>query len=109
MDPVGKNITVMELVERYLKTKTGVRDSTRAGYRTVQRTLEKEPFGGKKISQVKVSDAKLFLIKLQSDGKGYSSIHSIRGVLRPAFQMAVDDDVLHRIVPAQATEPCSAH
>lgn len=96
MDPVGKNITVMELVERYLRTKTGVRDSTRAGYRTVQRTLEKEPFGGKKISQVKVSDAKLFLIKLQSDGKGYSSIHSIRGVLRPAFQMAVDDDVLHK-------------
>ena len=96
LDPVGKNITVMELVERYLRTKTGVRDSTRAGYRTVQRTLEKEPFGGKKISQVKVSDAKLFLIKLQSDGKGYSSIHSIRGVLRPAFQMAVDDDVLHK-------------
>lgn len=96
LDSVGKNITVLELVERYLRTKTGVRDSTRAGYRTVQRTLEKEPFGGKKISQVKVSDAKLFLIKLQSDGKGYSSIHSIRGVLRPAFQMAVDDDVLHK-------------
>ena len=48
------------------------------------------------ISQIKVSDAKLFLIKLQSDGRGYSSIHSIRGVLRPAFQMAVDDDVLHK-------------
>ena len=94
--PVGKNITVVELVERYLRTKTGVRDSTRAGYRTVQRILDKEPFGGKKISQVKVSDAKLFLIKLQSDGRGYSSIHSIRGVLRPAFQMAVDDDVLHK-------------
>lgn len=96
MDPVGKNITVVELVERYLRTKTGVRDSTRAGYRTVQRILDKEPFGGKKISQVKVSDAKLFLIKLQSDGRGYSSVHSIRGVLRPAFQMAVDDDVLHK-------------
>ncbi|MBO5486080.1 MAG: site-specific integrase [Eubacterium sp.] len=96
LDPVGKNITVVELVERYVRTKTGVRDSTRAGYRTVQRILDKEPFGGKKISQVKVSDAKLFLIKLQSDGRGYSSIHSIRGVLRPAFQMAVDDDVLHK-------------
>ena len=41
------------------------------------------------------SDAKLFLIKLQQeDGKSYSSIHTIRGVLRPAFQMAVDDDIL---------------
>jgi len=44
---------------------------------------------------VKTSDAKLFLIKLQQeDGKSYSSIHIIRGVLRPAFQMAVDDDIL---------------
>ena len=42
-----------------------------------------------------VADAKLFLIKLQQeDGKSYSSIHTIRGVLRPAFQMAVDDDIL---------------
>lgn len=46
---------------------------------------------------MKLSDAKLFLIKLQEeDGRGYSSIHSIRGVLRPAFQMAVDDDLLLR-------------
>ena len=44
---------------------------------------------------MKTSDAKLFLIKLkQEDGKSYSSIHTIRGVLHPAFQMAVDDDIL---------------
>ena len=29
-------------------------------------------------------------------GKSYSAIHSIRGVLRPAFQMAVDDDILRK-------------
>ena len=62
---------------------------------TVQRVLAKEPFGQKKIRTVKTSDAKLFLIKLQQeDGKGYSTIHNIRGVLRLAFQMAVDDDIL---------------
>ena len=88
-------MTVCELVDRYLKTKTGVRQSTRTGYVTVQRILAKEPFGQKKIRTVKTSDAKLFLIKLQQeDGKSYSSIHTIRGVLRPAFQMAVDDDIL---------------
>ena len=89
------NMTVCELVDRYLKTKTGVRQSTRTGYVTVQRVLAKEPFGQKKIRSIKTSDAKLFLIKLQQeDGKSYSSIHNIRGVLRPAFQMAVDDDIL---------------
>ena len=62
---------------------------------TVQRSLAKEAFGKKTIRSVKTSDAKLFLIKLQQeDGKSYSSIHTIRGVLRPAFQMAVDDDIL---------------
>ena len=41
-----------------------------------------------------LSDAKLFLIKLQEDGRRYSTVKTVRGVLRPAFQMAVDDDVL---------------
>ncbi len=46
---------------------------------------------------MKLSDAKEWLIKLQQeDGKSYSSIHSIRGVLRPAFHMAVDDDLLRK-------------
>ena len=30
----------------------------------------------------------------QEDKRGYSTVKSVRGVLRPAFQMAVDDDVL---------------
>lgn len=28
--------------------------------------------------------------------KSFSAIHSIRGVVRPAFQMAVDDDILRK-------------
>ena len=95
-DPMGKNITVGELVERYLCTKTGVKPNTFANYNFVQNLLKKETFSEKKISQIKTSDAKLFLIKLQQDGKGYSTIKTVRGVLRPAFQMAVDDDVLHK-------------
>lgn len=87
-------MTVCELVDRYLKTKTGVRESTKQGYVRVQILLAKEKFGSTKIRNVKISDAKLFLIKLQQeDGKSYSTIHNVRGVLRPAFQMAVDDVV----------------
>ena len=89
------NMTVCELVDRYIKTKTGVRKSTKLGYGTVQRTLAKESFGKKAIKNIKTSDAKLFLIKMQQENKkSFSTIHTIRGVLRPAFQMAVDDDVL---------------
>ena len=96
MDPTRKNMTVMGLVERYLSTKTAVKPSTKSNYQFVKNILAKEDFGGKKIGTVKTSDAKLFLIKLQSEGRRHSSIKTIRGVLRPAFQMAVDDDILHK-------------
>lgn len=94
LDPTGKNLSVIELVDRYLATKTGVKPSTKMNYNFVRNILLNEPFGEKKIGMVKTSDAKLFLIKLQEDGRRYSTVKTVRGVLRPAFQMAVDDDVL---------------
>ena len=96
LDPMKRNITVNELVERYLSTKTGAKHSTVANYNFVRNILKNEPFGEKKIAEIKTSDAKLFLIKMQSDGKGYSTVKTVRGVLRPAFQMAVDDDILNK-------------
>jgi len=89
-----EDITVCELVEKYLMTKNGVKHSTRTGYKFVQNILAKEPFGQRKIASIKTSDAKIFLIKMQEDGRGYSTIHTVRGVLRPAFQMAADDDMI---------------
>ena len=96
LDPMKRNITVNELVERYLSTKTGAKHSTVANYNFVKNILKKEEFSEAKIADVKTSDAKLFLIKMLSDGKGYSTVKSVRGVLRPAFQMAVDDDILNK-------------
>ena len=93
--PDGGNFTVLELVEKYISQKTGVRHNTRSNYKFVVNVIKKEAFGKKRIDKIKVSDAKEWLIKMQQiDGRGYSSIHTIRGVVRPAFQMAVDDDLL---------------
>ena len=41
----GGNMTVLELVEKYTSTRTGVRPTTVAGYRTVLNLLQKDPFG----------------------------------------------------------------
>lgn len=93
----GGNYTVLTLVEKYVSLKTGVRHNTEAGYKTVINILKKDPFGSRRIDKVKLSDAKAWLIKLQQvDGRGYSYIHSIRGVLRPAFQMAENDDLIRK-------------
>lgn len=93
----GGNYTVIELVEKYVSLKIGVRHNTAAGYKTVINILKKDPFGKKRIDKIKLSDAKAWLIKLQQvDRRGYSSIHSIRGVLRPAFEMAMNDDLIRK-------------
>ena len=76
--------------------KTGVRHNTAANYNFVINIIKKEEFGALRIDKVKLSDAKAWLIKLQADGRGYSTIHSVRGVVRPAFQMAVDDDLIRK-------------
>lgn len=94
--PRGGEMTVLELVKKYFLQKTGVRHNTEANYKFVVNIIKKEAFGKKRIDKVKLSDAKCWLIKMQRDGRGYSSIHSIRGVIRPAFQMAVDDDLIRK-------------
>lgn len=92
----GGDMTVLELVQRYISQKRGVKHNTQANYNFVINVIKKEEFGAKRIDTIKLSDAKAWLIKLQDDGRGYSSIHSIRGVVRPAFQMAVDDDLINK-------------
>lgn len=94
--PNGGNMTVLELVKKYVSLKTGVRHNTEANYNFVINIIAKEDFGRMRIDKVHLSDAKAWLIKLQKDGRGYSTIHSIRGVVRPAFQMAVDDDLIRK-------------
>ena len=96
VSPNGGNMTVLELVQKYINQKRGVKHNTQANYNFVINVIKKEAFGAKRIDKVKLSDAKEWLIKLQDDGRGYTSIHSIRGVVRPAFQLAVDDDLIHK-------------
>ena len=94
--PNGGDLTVLELVERYLSLKVNVRHNTLANYKFVLNIIRKEAFGQIRIDRVKISDAKAWLIKLQKDGRGYSTIHAIRGVVRPAFEMALQDDLIRK-------------
>lgn len=94
--PQGGNMTVLDLARKYVSLKTGIRHNTEANYKFVIRILEQEEFGKRRIDKVKLSDAKAWLIKLQKDGRGYSSIKTVRGVVRPAFQMAADDDLIRK-------------
>ena len=58
--------------------------------------VKKEDFGYRSIRDIKVSDAQKWIMKLHEDGKGYSTLTSVRGVVKPAFQMAYNEDVIRR-------------
>ena len=74
--PNGGDLTVLDLVEKYLSLKVNVRHNTQANYNFVLNIIRKEDFGKLRIDKVKQSDAKAWLIKMQKvDGRGYSSIH----------------------------------
>ena len=61
--PNGGELTVLELVEKYLSLKVNVRHNTQANYNFVLNILKKEDFGKMRIDRVKQSDAKHGLSK----------------------------------------------
>ena len=96
LDYCAGEMTMIELVKKYLGQKSGMRYNTQIGYNFVINILEEETFAYRQIKTIKPSDAKEWFIKLKNDGRRYSSIQSIRGVVRPAFDMAVEEDILHK-------------
>lgn len=93
----GGGLSVRQLVDKYIATRYDVRPSTRAGYKTVQQWLAKDGFGSKRIDEINSDMAKEWLRDLQNKhGKSYSSIHSIRGVVKPAFDYAVEKELIVR-------------
>ena len=79
-----------------LPVKQGVRYNTKVGYNFVLNLVKKEDFAYRQIRDFKVSDAQQWIMKLHNDGKGYSTITSVRGVVKPAFQMAYNEDIIRR-------------
>ena len=95
--PPGRLLTVVELCEQYLSVNNNFRENTKVSHQSTLALLKKLPFGQRPIGEVKILEAKLFLVSLQQEhGKSYSTIHSIRGVLRPAFRLALESEYITR-------------
>lgn len=92
----GEKMTVYELVKKYVSQKRGAKYKTSLSYKYVLYVLENDDFGNRRIDKIKISDAKSWLIKLQEGGKKYGTIYDIRGVIKPAFELAVLDDLIRK-------------
>lgn len=84
------NMTVYELMERYIKLKWNeVRESTRSGYRTQLKFMSNNRMGKRKIDSINITEAEEWMQELHDKyKKNFSTIHVLRGILRPAFTMA---------------------
>ena len=96
LDYAAGEITLMDLVKRYLAQKQGMRYNTLMSYDFVLNILKDEDFCFRKVNTIKPSDAKIWVLKLRADGRRYSTIQTIRGVVKPAFNMAVDEDIIRK-------------
>lgn len=87
---------MLALLERYISLKQSVHYNTKVVYNFVLNLVKKEDFGCRQIKDIKVSDAQQWIMKLHNDGKGYSTITCVRGIIKPAFQMTYNEDIIRR-------------
>ena len=86
-------ITVRELVDRHRKLNT-VKITTEQKYKYYDTIMDKINLSDVSIKDIKVSDAKAYMMLMQEMGYGYGTIQNFKASLSPAFQMAVEDDIL---------------
>lgn len=96
IDIEGSNITVSELVDLYMGLKRKLGPNSIRAYQTAVNRIKDDPFGSRKICSVKKLDAKRFYVKLHDSGLKQNTIGVYHAILRPAFEMAVDDDLIRK-------------
>ena len=89
----SNKITVRELIERYLSLKK-VRITTDKKYRYLINMLDKIQILDIPIKEIKTSLAKQYMIALSNMGYSYGTVQNAKTLLKPAFQMAVEDDYI---------------
>lgn len=90
IDSAGGNMTVLSLMERYIETRwRDVKQTTRNGYTTQLNFMRKNDFGKKKIKDITEDMAVIWFDELHEKyGKNYSTLCTLRGILKPSFAMA---------------------
>ena len=73
IDYAAGKITVIQLLERYISIKQGVRYNTKVGYNFVLNLVKKEDFGYRSIRDIKVSDAQKWIIAIPPDVPFYGT------------------------------------
>lgn len=105
LDYDRKDTTVGELAEEWLRTRSGVKAKTLAGYEAIVRRHVLPAFGDTPARLVKKPDIKRWIADKQKAGVGAGTIrNSFRNVLKPIFNHAVDERII-TTNPANGVRP----
>ena len=93
----SKKITLNNLFEMYLESHRKIRDITKLTYTKYWKKHIKDSFIGEKtISSIRHSDMIRLYNSLLDKGLSTGAVGIINAVLHPAFEMAVDDDLIRK-------------
>lgn len=91
------NITLHQLFEMYMSTKTDLKESTRCNYMALwNNTVKNSMIGTMKISQIKKIHVKAFYSDLVKQGLSANTVKLFHNLIFPALEMAVDSDMIRK-------------
>ena len=94
---VAGSATVNFVFDRYISTKSELRETTRTNYKYMYDRFVKDGFGKKKIAVIKFSDVLQFYQYLLKDKNiALGTLDSIHCLLHPTFELAVRDDIIRK-------------
>lgn len=89
------NMTLNQLFNLYMSTKSNIRETTRVLYLTYwSANIKPSILSDMKISQIKQLHVKKWIIELKDKGAKTSSIKAYKTLLTSVFQFAVDNDYI---------------
>lgn len=96
IDYAKGEITVSELVGRYIAKRRKIRDNSKHAYNTSLNAIKRYELGAKIVRNTKKSDVIDFCLAMHDDGYKYNTIAGCRALLFSAFEMAVEDDIARK-------------
>ena len=97
IDTYGATITLNQLFDRYLSLKTNIRYSTRQNYTNMwNNNIKHTPLGNKQVGKIVKSDILKLYKNFSERGLKYSTICTFNGILVPAFDLALADDLIRK-------------
>lgn len=90
------NETFASYAKRYYATKSNLRMSSLKTIRSSMHRVEKAHFYGWKLKDIRTSDIKVWVIRMQNQGLKTNTIKNASSIVRQVFDAAVEDDILIR-------------